>query len=172
MSELAEMTRASAANLEITLEEATTFIWREAELLDRQDYKPWLDLWTEDGLYVIPIERGDGELADTLNVAYDDAGMRAARVRRLKSGFSISSAPSARTVRLVSRFVTQTDENGEMLIVRAAQQIVEYKFERTRLLGADMTYHLVRKGSELKLAHKEVRLLNSDDPLWGIGYLL
>ena len=171
MSELAEMT-APKVCAAITLEDAMAFIWREAELLDQQDYKPWLDLWAEDGLYVIPIERGDGDLADTLNVAYDDAEMRAARVKRLKSGFSISSAPSARTVRLVSRFVTEPTDEGDALIVRAAQQIVEYKFERTRLLGADMTYHLVRQGDELKLRYKEVRLLNSDDPLWGIGYLL
>ena len=167
MSDTLEKTATGA----ICLEEATRFIWREAELLDRQDYADWLDLWTPEGLYVIPIDRNEEARIDQLNVAYDDAEMRAARTKRLKSGFSMSSAPSARTVRLVSRFVGENGEDGS-LTVRAAQQVVEYKFNRTRVVGADMTYRLVRDGDRLRLDHKEVRLLNSDDPLWGIGYLL
>lgn len=155
----------------IALDEAIQFIWREAELLDHQNYAEWLDLWTEKGLYVIPIDRDDENVIDHLNVAYDDAEMRAARTKRLKSGFSMSSAPSARTVRLVSRFVPEANADGS-LTVRAAQQLTEYKSERTRILAADMTYRLVRDGDALRLDHKEIRLLNSDDPLWGIGYLL
>ena len=167
MSDTLERTLAGS----ITLDEAMQFIWREAELLDAQDYAEWLDLWTEEGLYIIPINRDEGDTIDQLNVAYDDAEMRRSRTKRLKSGFSMSSAPSARTVRLVSRFVPQANDDGS-LTVRAAQQVTEYKFERTRILAADMTYRLVRDGEGLRLDHKEIRLLNSDEALWGIGYLL
>ncbi|MWV29065.1 aromatic-ring-hydroxylating dioxygenase subunit beta [Aurantiacibacter rhizosphaerae] len=167
MSDVMEKTATNA----ISLDEAIRFIWREAELLDTQDYAQWLDLWTPEGLYIIPIDRDGDARIDQLNVAYDDAEMRAARTKRLKSGFSMSSAPSARTVRLVSRFVEEAGDDGS-LTVRAAQQVVEYKFNRTRLLGADVTYRLVRDGDRLRLDHKEIRLLNSDDSLWGIGYLL
>lgn len=155
----------------ITMQEAMEFIWREAELLDRQTYDEWLSLWLDEGLYVIPIDRGEGDHAAKLNVLYDDAKMRAARVKRLKSGFSISSAPSARTVRTLSRFVM--GECGEDSVeVRCAQHIVEFKFERTRILAGDATYRLVRRNGELKMARKEVLLINSDDALWGIGYLI
>jgi 3-phenylpropionate/cinnamic acid dioxygenase small subunit len=41
----------------ITLEEATAFIWNEADMLDRLDYRPWLKLWAQGGLYIIPTER-------------------------------------------------------------------------------------------------------------------
>jgi 3-phenylpropionate/cinnamic acid dioxygenase small subunit len=78
----------------ITLEEGLPFVWREAELLDRLAYAEWLDLWTADGLYIVPIDRGDGDPADALNIIYDGAEMRAARVKRLLSGFSMSAAPS------------------------------------------------------------------------------
>jgi hypothetical protein len=33
-------------------------------------------------------------------------------------------------------------------------------------------YRLVRTDAGIALARKEIRLINSDDPLWGIGYLL
>lgn len=156
----------------ITLQEAAEFIWTEAELLDRHDYKPWLALWTEAGRYVIPIVQDeDVDPAATLNIAYDDAEMRSARVKRLRSGFAMSSAPAARTARTVSRFVKVSDE-AAALTVRAVQHIVEYKFERTRILASEMLYRLVRTDSGLALDYKEVRLINSDDPLWGIGYLL
>ena len=156
----------------ITLQEAAEFIWAEAELLDRHDYKPWLALWTDTGRYVIPIEQDESvDPVGVLNIAYDDADMRAARVKRLRSGFAMSSAPAARTARTVSRFVKVGDD-PTVLTVRAVQHIVEYKFERTRILASEMLYRLVRTESGIALAYKEVRLINSDDPLWGIGYLL
>lgn len=155
---------------EIDLQAAMEFIWREAELLDSHDYKPWLALWTDAGRYIIPIERGVADYAAVLNVAYDDRDMREARVKRLRSGFSMSSAPPARTVRTVSRFVKAEAAEGA-LTVRAAQHLVEYKYERTRILAADVTYRLVRTGTGLKLDLKVVQLINSDDALHGIGYL-
>lgn len=156
----------------ISLADAAAFIWAEADLLDRHDYAAWLTLWTETGRYVIPIDQDeDTDPADALNIAYDDAEMRHARVKRLRSGFAMSSAPAARTARTVSRFVIVKDD-AESVEVRAVQHIAEHKFERTRILAADVLYRLVQTEAGLRLDRKEVRLINSDDPLWGIGYLL
>lgn len=155
----------------ISLQEAAEFIWREADLLDSLDYREWLQLWTEDGLYIVPIDRDAEDYAASLNVLYDNREMREARVKRLLSGFSMSSAPPARSVRTVSRFrVLESD--GESLTLRAAQHLAEYKYDRTRLLAADVTYRLVRRTGDLALDRKVVRLINSDDALFGIGYLL
>ena len=161
---------ASAELAPIGLAEAQAFVWAEAELLDRHDYLPWLAQWTEGGRYIIPIERDAEDYAAVLNIAYDDGEMREARVKRLRSGFSMSSAPPARTVRTVSRFVVETSEPGA-LVLRAAQIIVEYKYTRTRTLAADVSYRLVRDGERLLLDRKVVTLINSDDTLHGIGYL-
>lgn len=155
----------------ITLDEATRFIWAEADLLDRLDYKPWLPLWTQDGRYTIPVEHDADDFENQLNVAHDDAAMREARVKRLLSGFSMSAAPPARTVRTVSRFVV-TGEQADAIELRAAMVLVEYKYERTRVLAADVTYRLVREDGVIKLDRKVVRLANCDDFLHGIGYLL
>ncbi len=155
----------------VTLQEAAEFVWREADMLDRHDYLAWLALWTETGTYAIPIDREGDDLAASLNVVLDDAEMRTARVKRLRSGFSMSSAPPARTVRTISRFVQTADEDAAIAF-RCAQHIVEYKFERTRILAADVSYRLLRTGDGLRLDSKIVRLVNSDDYLWGIGYLL
>ena len=159
----------------ITLQAAAEFIWLEADLLDTQDYTAWLALWTPGGRYVIPIERTGDDHADRLNVVYDDRLMREARVGRLRSGLSISASPSARTVRTVSRFRALGEHAGAAQL-RCAQHLVEYKYDRTRTLAADVTYRLVRTdttaGAGIAIDEKVVRLINSDDALFGMGYLL
>lgn len=149
---------------------AMQFIWREAEILDTLDYKAWLPLWSEDGLYIIPTEFGVENHADSLNIAYDDAEMREARTKRLRSGFSISASPPARTVRSMSRFVFEQD--GDVVVVRSAMQIAEYKFERLRIIVADVEHRLVlAEDGQLRIQRKIVTLVNADDYLHGIGYL-
>lgn len=165
-------TSAAGADAAIELAEATAFVWREGELLDRHDYKPWLALWTASGRYIVPTDTGENvDYASTLNVAYDDAAMREARVKRLESGQSISASPSARTVRTISRVVVGSQAEGRVQ-VRTAQHLVEHKYGRVRLLAADVTYLLTREAGELRLHEKVVRLVNADDALHGIGYLL
>ena len=155
----------------VDLSEAIEFIWLEADLLDAQQYPEWLALWTATGHYVVPIERDGDDHAAQLNVVYDDQSMRAARVKRLMSGLSMSANPSARTVRTVSRFRRLDDVDGAA-VIRCAQHLVEYKYDRTRILAADVTFRLVRAGAGLGIERKVVRLVNSDDALFGIGYLL
>jgi 3-phenylpropionate/cinnamic acid dioxygenase small subunit len=156
----------------IALQAATEFIWREADLLDSRDYEAWLRLWSADGLYIIPIERNVTDHAAALNIAYDDGPMREARVKRLRSGLSMSAASAARTVRTVSRFVPVLDQTG-MLEVRCAQHIVEQKRDIKRFVAADMTYRIVAgDDGALALALKVVQLIDSDEAQHGLGYLL
>lgn len=155
-----------------TFEEAIAFIWAEADMLDRLDYRPWLTLWSETGEYVIPVERDALDYADALNIVLDDKAMREARVKRLLSGFSMSSAPPARTVRTVSRFVTVAQDDTSITL-RGAQILAEYKYQHMRFLPADMLYRIVRgPDGNLLLDRKVVTLVNADDFQFGIGYLL
>lgn len=155
-----------------TFEEAIAFIWVEADMLDRLDYKPWLKLWSHGGEYVIPVDRDAADYADALNIVLDDQVMREARVKRLLSGFSMSSAPPARTVRTVSRFVTVAQDDNSITL-RAAQMLAEYKYQHMRFLPADMLYRIIRApDGNLLLDRKVVTLANADDFQFGIGYLL
>lgn len=156
---------------DISLQSAVEFIWREADLLDRHDYAGWLQLWTASGIYVIPVERDVTDHASALNIAYDDGAMREARVKRLRSGLSMSASSAARTVRTVSRFVPVQTGPG-MIEVRCAQHIVEQKRDATRILAADVTYRIVRGDATLELDQKVIALIDSDEAQRGIGYLL
>jgi len=149
--------------------EVTAFLWFEADLLDDKDYDTWLNLWTEDGLYIMPMGEGT-DYANQLNLCYDNAKMRRDRVGRFQAGFSISSAPPAKTVRTISRIVI-VSATDDLVEVRAAEHLVEDKFGRQRVWAGDAFYTLKREAAGFKLHQKIVRLLNSDGTLNSFSYL-
>lgn len=157
-------------NLQL-LQEVTAFIWQEGDMLDHGEYDAWLNLWTEKGTYIIPINPKETDFENTLNYAYDDHHMRKLRVQRLIGGESISTSPQPRTVRSLSRFRVLVDD-GMNLTVRCAQNVREFRKESLKHYSADLTYTLVRSEGSFKIQRKLISLINSDDTLAGIGYIL
>ena len=163
------MTMTHATDPAALLHEATAFLWAEADMLDACAYDAWLDLWMPDGMYIMPIGEGT-DYANQLNLCHDDARMRRDRVGRFQAGFSISSAPPARTVRTVGRIVIDAAE-GDTIRLRAAEHLIESKFGRQRAWAADLSYELRREAGGLRLHRKVAKLLNSDGMLNSFSYL-
>jgi len=157
-------------NLQL-LQEVTAFIWQEGDMLDHGEYDGWLKMWTEKGTYIIPIAPKETDFENTLNYAYDDHHMRELRVQRLTGGESISTSPQPRTVRMQSRFRVLVDD-GVQVTVRCAQNIREFRKANLKFYSADLTYQLIRSEGGFKIQRKVVSLINSDDALAGIGYIL
>ena len=157
-------------NIEL-LQKAAAFIWQEADMLDHTEYADWLKLWTENGIYVIPIDPKETDFENTLNYAYDDKHMREKRVARLMGGEAISSAPVARTVRSVSR-LRLLAEDGDHVTVRCAQDLREFRKDRFRQHTADVTYDLLRHEGSFLIERKVIQMINSTDTLTAIGFIL
>ena len=153
------------------LNAVTAFIWQEGDMLDHGEFDAWLDLWMEKGTYIIPIDPHEQDFENTLNYAYDDAGMRQLRVQRLTSGESISTSPQPRTVRTLSRFRVLS-ENAQQVTVRCAQNLREFRKDSLKHYSAEIVYELERDAGTFKIQRKLIRLINSDDTLAGIGYIL
>ena len=151
--------------------QVAAFIWQEADMLDHGEYAQWLESWTPDGLYIVPIDPAQTDFANTLNYAYDNAEMREKRVARLGSGESISTSPVPRTVRDVSRFRVLSND-GTNVTVRCAQNLREFRKDVLKHYTADVSFELVRSGGSFLIRRKVVRLINSTDTLQGIGYIL
>lgn len=163
------MTEMSKIDTKALLADVTEFLWQEADMLDAKNYGAWLDLWTQDGIYILPM--GDGEdYKNQLNLCYDDDKMRRMRVDRFNRGFSISSAPAADTVRTVSRIVIESAKD-DTIKVRAAEHLIENKFGRQRVWAANLFYTLRKTEDGFKLDRKIAKLLNSDGMLNSFSYL-
>ncbi|AOJ06133.1 aromatic-ring-hydroxylating dioxygenase subunit beta [Burkholderia mayonis] len=154
-----------------TFARAVEFIWREAELLDRRDYRGWLDLWNPAGRYVVPIDPAATDFEATLNYVYDDHEMREKRTQRMLSGHSASASDAARTVRTVSRFTLER-ESADTIEVKSAQVVVAYKRGVATLFAADVTHKLDMRDGDVRLAGKVIRLIDSTEALSAIGFLL
>lgn len=150
---------------------AIELIWQEATLLDDKDYERWQELYTDDGIYVIPIEKGVTDFKASLNMVYDDKRMRAMRVERMVQGYAPSAVAAAATVRTVSRF-TMVSVGDEEVRLRGAQIVNSYKRSRYDTVAADVEYTIRLGAEEDRIALKVVRLLNSEDPVNAAGFLL
>jgi 3-phenylpropionate/cinnamic acid dioxygenase small subunit len=153
------------------MQQAIAYIWAEADMLDKKNYLEWESLWTENGTYVIPIDPDTTDFASQLNYVYDDARMRRLRIERLTSGFSASAADAANTVRTVSRFF-KTAETDDMIEINSAQVIVGFKRGKHTLFAANLTHKIRFIDGIPKLEQKVIRLINSEDSLDAIGFLL
>lgn len=156
----------------VSLEEAITLVWLEADSLDHRDYSTWLTLWADEGKYVIPIDPEATDYADRLNYAYDDAAMRRMRVARLTSGESMSARDAATTVRSISRFRVLPDAADGTFRLRCAQHLVEYKRDVHRSYVANVTFTLQQTENGPRILEKVVRLINSTGALAGMSFLL
>ncbi|NVK47326.1 MAG: aromatic-ring-hydroxylating dioxygenase subunit beta [Rhodobacteraceae bacterium] len=163
------MTEMSKIDMRSLLADVTEFIWAEGAMLDATEYDKWLDLWTEDGVYILPIGEGE-DYKNQLNLCYDNDKMRRDRIGRFQRGFSISSAPPAQTVRTLSRFRIDAAE-GDLIRVSCAEHLIEDKFGRQRVWAGNVSYTLKVTEDGFKIHEKIVRLLNSDGMLNSFSYL-
>jgi 3-phenylpropionate/cinnamic acid dioxygenase small subunit len=146
------------------------FLYHEARLLDTGQLEAWLDLFTEDAIYWLPLERDQKEAAETSSIVHDDRTLLELRVKQARHPRAHARLPLARTVHNVGNVMLLGEENGE-LRVSSTLQLVEWRHERQRLWGALVEHRLRRAGDGFRIAHKRVDLVNSEGELDGIAIL-
>ena len=147
------------------------FLFHEARLLDTQQYEAWLELFTEDAVYWLPLERDQKDGVETSSLIHDDRTLLGLRVNQARHPRAHARLPLARTVHTVSNVVPLGEANGELRI-GSNLTVVEFRNEKQRLYGALVEHRLRRKGDTFEIAHKRVDLVNSEGELDGIAILL
>jgi len=138
------------------------FLFREAELLDEWRLDEWLDLWEEDGRYVVPTtDLPEGDASRQLVFIDDDMVALRGRIRRLKSRHAHREYPWSRTLRLITN-VRVREEGG------ACVAWANFAVYRSRDPGGRWSapheyvgqyfYRLVRRGEDFRIKVKKVVL--------------
>lgn len=146
------------------------FISFEADMLDHKGYREWLELWSEEGHYIVPIDTEATEFEETLNFAYDDADMRRMRVDRLLGGESVSSSAMEKTVRNVSR-VRILSHEGDRIGARCAMLLSEVRHDQVITYAADVEYQLTQTSDGFVIDRKVVRLLSAHSHLRTVAFI-
>ena len=147
----------------MTVEE---FLYHEARLLDTQQYEAWLDLFTADATYWLPLEQGQKDPHNTSSIIHDDKTLLELRIKQARHPRAHARLPLARTVHTVGNILVSED-----LKVNSTLQVVEFRNDKQRVWGALVEHHLHRDGTSYRIAHKRVDLVNSEGELDGIAIL-
>jgi len=149
------------------------FLYHEARLLDTGQLEAWLELFTEDATYWLPLERDQKDPLETSSIIHDDRTLLGLRVKQARHPRAHARLPLARTVHQVGNI--QASEEGTEVHVHSTLQLVEFRNEKQRLYGALVEHRLRRVGGanagSFKIAHKRVDLVNSEGELDGIAIL-
>ncbi len=146
------------------------FLHHEARLLDTGQLEAWLDLYTEDAIYWLPLERDQKDAAETSSIIHDDRTLLELRVKQARHPRAHARLPLARTVHQVSNISFNETEKGETT-VHSTLILVEFRSEKQRVWGALVEHRLRRAGDSFRIARKRVDLVNSEGELDGIAIL-
>ena len=148
---------------------AEQFLYHEARLLDTQQLEAWLELFTEDATYWVPLEREQKDPLETSSIIHDDRTLLELRVKQARHPRAHARLPLARTVHQVGNVIAE--ETGDEVKVTSTLQVVEFRNEKQRLHGALVEHRLRRTGDSFRIAHKRVDLVNSEGEMDGIAIL-
>lgn len=146
------------------------FLYHEARLLDAGELEAWLELFTEDATYWVPLERGQKDPHETSSLIYDDRALLELRVKQARHPRAHARQPLARTVHQVGN-VAVVKEDKDSILVNSTLTLVEWRNEKQRVWGALVEHRLRRAQAGLRIARKRVDLVNSEAELEGIAIL-
>ena len=160
----------------------TNFIMLEAQYADESHYDEWEALWSSapDATYWVP--RGPHALDPDkyVSLIFDNRARLATRIRQLKTGYRFAQIPVSPMRRVVSNMVMRrvvSEGAGEEAVyeVEANFILVEIAVQSTnnQNIWAGRTLHRIRmEEGQLKLHSKRILLVNGDEPIASIAFLL
>ncbi|WP_419914046.1 aromatic-ring-hydroxylating dioxygenase subunit beta [Hoeflea sp.] len=149
------------------------FVYEESRMIDDGRFDEWLDLWTEDGYYWMPLDYKQEDPHLVTSLLYEDAFLRKLRVERLKGERTFSQKPKSRCNHVLSRpFVDEMDRENGLFVTHTSFHYVETRLDEQILLAATARHELVLVDDALKIRLKRVDLLNSDAAFGNIQLFL
>ena len=154
------------AAIETNERELIGFVVNEARLLDDKRYDEWLDLWTDDGLYWVPLTPEQPDGIHHNSHLHEDKLLRELRVQRLKSPRAYSQQPPSRALHLLQTPTLESADAAEgRWILRTPFHYTEAQGDEIQSFVGIAFHHLVRVDDALRLRLKRVDLLNGDAAL-------
>lgn len=133
---------------------------REAHLLDDRRFREWLDLFTDDAEYVIPLnEATQGDVPPAGHpIVKDSKEMLLARVMKDETGFSHAEIPESMTCHLITNVVVDEIDGGEVEVRSAFLVRQGRKIRDEAWWVGHRTDRMRREAGEWRIAHRVITL--------------
>ena len=149
---------------DFNLRNIETLLYDEASLLDRPDLDRWIELYTEDGTYWMPVAEDQEDPINHISLFYDDRVMMEIRRRNFVHPRAASKEYKLRCSHIISNIRIIESDDNDLRVTSNFQCLVFYNDQQTLYAGT-YVHDLVVVGAELKIHHKRVNLINSDGVL-------
>src|SRR5712691_8274068 len=147
------------------------FLYREARLMDQHAYDEWLALWTDDALYWVPCNEDDIDPERHVSIVYENRARLEDRIARLKSGAAYAQDPKSRLSRVVSNIEIEEGNDGEV-IVYSTFNVTALRRRRMDIFAGRTIHRLRPEGDSFKIAYKKVLLINNDEVINNLTFLI
>lgn len=155
------------------------FLYYEAELLADRDYDAWLELFTDDVRYEVPVrvtreKKAEWQISPRARIFDDSKEMLEVRILRLKSEYAWAEDPPSRVRYFLSNIRVHPGETAEEYRVRYNVLIYRSRGElpRYELLSGERRDVLRRTTDGWKIAHRVVVLDQSVLGTYNLSYFV
>lgn len=141
--------------------EVEQLLYLQAELLDGKHWQAWIDLFTDDGVYWMPVAPEQTEWLSSPSIFIEDRSLMEIRKGRVLHPNAWSQAPQWETNHLVSHVAIESVQ-GDTLQVRSRFHLMELRRDSVRHFGGSYRHTLVRDpAGALRIGLQRVDLFNS-----------
>ena len=154
------------------LGEVSEFLFLEAELADANAVEEWLALWDDPCVYWVPCNLEDYDPAKHVSIIYDDRARLEERCFRLTAGGAHSQEPRSKVSRVIGNVRVNPENEDGTVEATARMVMVELRLGRKSLYAARCHYTLRRTPSGFRMRQKKVVLLDVDEPLGNMTFLI
>lgn len=150
------------------------FLFREAEYMDLHQYEQWLALWVEDNVkYWVPCNEDFYEPASHVSLIYDDSrSLLKERVLRLKSKFNHTQSPKSRLAHVISNIRVSALSVDGVVEVNSTFSVAEARPDRLTIWAGRQSHVLVSHGDDFRIREKRIYLVNNDNYLPNLSFLI
>jgi 3-phenylpropionate/cinnamic acid dioxygenase small subunit len=146
------------------------FLFHEARLMDAHRLDEWLALWDDDATYWVPCNDDDIDPARSVSVIYDRRGQLRNRIQRIKETLWLKEqAPRLR--RIVGNIEIEAAD-GDEILVGSNFILAELHRHHQTLWAGNSIHKLVPHGDKFRIKYKKVVLINNDEPLPNMLFLI
>lgn len=154
-----DLTQSASA---ISLAEAQALVFLEAKLLDEGRFEDWLELYADDAVYWIPLERGQQDPLNVPSIIYENRDLLGLRVGRLAHPRTYLMSPKPCTTHLVGNVMLERSEGGPASEgdVSSVVFVHECREDQRRLFSGRCRHTLRRTPDGLRIVRKRVDLVD------------
>jgi 3-phenylpropionate/cinnamic acid dioxygenase small subunit len=139
------------------------FLFYQSELLDQKQWAAYIELFSPEGVYWMPVTPDQTEWLDSPSIFAEDRHMMEIRMGRVQHPNAWSQAPQWGTSHIIGNVVIESASDSE-IVVRSRFQMVELRRDQLRHFAGTYRHTLVRNGDDFKIVLQRVDLLNGQAP--------